>query len=321
MTRPVLFTRLLHAGVRAAAPLFGGRYGQLPPPPAEPLAFAENVGPVTLTGLRWAGMGRPLVLLHGLNNNAWSWARVASQLAPDRPVLAPTLRGHGRSTAPTTGYGLADTTGDLLRLLDAFGLEQVDLVGHSWGGKVALHLALTAPERVRALALADPVPPWGLNRLLSRFPYLIYATLAPERGPFASAADLRASARQLAYLCHDDAVDRRLWREGFVETPAGGFVHALPETGYREIVEHTFRHDLTSQLGTLRCPVLLLLPTFTVSFLPGERRAWRRALPQLTVRRIAGDHAFVHTNPLDTAEALRAFFGGVEAERGAALRN
>src|SRR5690606_24970381 len=72
------------------------------------------------------------------------------------------LRGHGDSTAPATGYGLAVQADDLDAVLrrHAPAGEPVDLAGHSLGAAIALHFALTRPDRVRRLALIDVAFPF-----------------------------------------------------------------------------------------------------------------------------------------------------------------
>lgn len=101
------------------------------------------------------GALRPLVLLHGLAGDALTWQFNLTALGADRAVLAPDLPGHGSSTLDV-GAGHVD---DLARwvgtLIDAWGVPQVDLVGHSLGARVALALAHQRPEIVgRATLIA-----------------------------------------------------------------------------------------------------------------------------------------------------------------------
>ena len=109
-----------------------------------------------------AGRGPVLLLLHGHEQDATTWRRVMPALAEDRRVIAVTLPGHGRTGIPADGYA---ATRDLARsvggFLDALGVGDVDLVGHSMGGAVALHLALFDPSRVRTLTLVAAA---GLGR-------------------------------------------------------------------------------------------------------------------------------------------------------------
>ena len=101
----------------------------------------------------------PLVLLHGLGEGALSWAAVAPRLAVQHRVLALDLRGHGASDWPGA-YGFERMRDDVVGVLDALGLGEVVLVGHSLGGVVAYLVAFAHPGRVARLVVEDAPPPW-----------------------------------------------------------------------------------------------------------------------------------------------------------------
>jgi pimeloyl-[acyl-carrier protein] methyl ester esterase len=104
------------------------------------------------------GDGRPLVLLHG-----WSFSHAALEpqlagLGGRARVIAPDLRGHGRSPAPGEGYGVEDFAADVGRLFEARGLDGAVLAGWSWGAEVALAALPLVRRRVSALALLSATP-------------------------------------------------------------------------------------------------------------------------------------------------------------------
>lgn len=111
------------------------------------------------------GDGPPLLLLHGFTGNRDAWNHLRPLLGPRFQVLAPDLPGHGESPcAPdTTFHGAIEA---LLALLDARGLERVDVAGYSLGARVALGLCLRAPGRVGRLILESGNP--GLRRRRDR---------------------------------------------------------------------------------------------------------------------------------------------------------
>jgi pimeloyl-ACP methyl ester carboxylesterase len=114
--------------------------------------------------LHWAelGKGPPLVLLHGLCDSHRTWLKVAPALARSRRVLMLDLAGHGLSERPDASYALEWHAGIVGAWLEELGLEQVDLVGHSYGGGVALWMMLLEHRaRIRKLAL---VAAGGLGR-------------------------------------------------------------------------------------------------------------------------------------------------------------
>ena len=109
-----------------------------------------------------------VVMLHGLLiGSLASWYFTAAPaLAKRRRVMLYDLRGHGRSERTATGYDLATMTGDLQELADRFDDRPIDLVGHSYGGLIALRFALDHPGRVRRLVLVEaPLPPSRFSEL------------------------------------------------------------------------------------------------------------------------------------------------------------
>jgi lipase len=99
--------------------------------------------------------GRPVVFLHGLSGYGGRWRPLAEQQLTDFRVLAPDLRGHGESTR-LPPWTLEQHADDVLDVLDSLGLERVPLVGHSYGGATAMHVAAREPARIERLALLDP---------------------------------------------------------------------------------------------------------------------------------------------------------------------
>jgi pimeloyl-ACP methyl ester carboxylesterase len=98
--------------------------------------------------------GDPVVLLHGFPDSAELWrSQVAALAGAGHRVLAPDLRGYGRSSRPerVAAYGMPHLVGDVLAVLDAAGVARASLVGHDWGAVLAWSSALSAPDRVRRL--------------------------------------------------------------------------------------------------------------------------------------------------------------------------
>lgn len=97
-----------------------------------------------------------VVMIHGLMANLVFWyVSVLPTLSRNFGVTVYDLRGHGLSGKPQSGYTSADMAKDLIGLLDYLEIDRAHLVGHSFGGAVALHAAVGYPERVRSLVLAD----------------------------------------------------------------------------------------------------------------------------------------------------------------------
>jgi pimeloyl-ACP methyl ester carboxylesterase len=152
---------------------------------------------------RVSGDGEPLVLLHGLGGSWRWWSPLFETLAQNHRVYAVDL--------PRNSFGDGELSSWVIRLLDALGLDCVDIAGHSLGGYVAADVAAENDERVRRLVLVAPagVPcgramptialylPDALQRIRSRLPMVVVdgvrtgATTLVRGGLFATQCDLR----------------------------------------------------------------------------------------------------------------------------------
>jgi len=102
-----------------------------------------------------------LFCLHGITASGGRFERLATRRLQAFRVHAPDLRGHGRSP-PEPPWDFDRHVADLIETLDAHGVERASIVGHSFGGRLALELAARHPERAETLMLLDPavwVPP------------------------------------------------------------------------------------------------------------------------------------------------------------------
>jgi pimeloyl-ACP methyl ester carboxylesterase len=98
--------------------------------------------------------------IHGIAANLMAWRTVARELAGRTGIslLAPDVRGRGRSAALPSPYGIATHVADMLAVLNHFGVERAVLAGHSMGAYVAARLAAENPARVAGLVLVDGGP-------------------------------------------------------------------------------------------------------------------------------------------------------------------
>ena len=121
-----------------------------------------DVGEVTLRVCH-GGSGPPMLLLHGYPETHMMWAGIASDLAKDFTVVAPDLRGYGKSTAPADSgdhetYSKRAMARDAIALMKHFGFASFDVASHDRGARVGYRLALDHPEAVRRLTVMDVIP-------------------------------------------------------------------------------------------------------------------------------------------------------------------
>ncbi|WP_239135324.1 alpha/beta hydrolase [Streptomyces sp. SID12488] len=143
-------------------------------PPGEriPAGFTERrlkVGDVDINFVE-GGRGKTLVLLHGYPQTWYEWRAQLPELAKHYRVIAPDLRGAGKSDAPATGYDKKTLAADIHGLLTQLGRDKdVRMVGHDIGTMVAYAYAAAHPRDVRKLVLSEaPIP----DKSLYKFPSL-----------------------------------------------------------------------------------------------------------------------------------------------------
>lgn len=111
---------------------------------------------VRLHYTRTGGDGPVLVVAHGVFDDGPCRTPLVRELAHEYDVIAYDARGHGRSEAPESGYGVDDRAADLVGLLDALDVENPVLFGHSMGGDTVLATAAAHPDLPRAVVAVDP---------------------------------------------------------------------------------------------------------------------------------------------------------------------
>jgi pimeloyl-ACP methyl ester carboxylesterase len=177
----------------------------------------------------------PLVLLcHGFPESWYSWRHQFGALADAGfHVVAPDMRGYGQTDRPDEidKYTLLHLVGDVVGLLDAFGVESAVIAGHDWGAPVAWHAALLRPDRFRAvIGLSVPFRPRGQVRPTTVMPqndnaffYQLYFQ-SPGVAEREFERDVRLTVRKILYSASGDAPRR----EG---DEAAGDVGMVPRQG------------------------------------------------------------------------------------------
>ncbi len=246
--------------------------------------------------------GKPLLCLHGVT----SWGGRFRRLAEDRlgsfHVFAPDLRGHGLSDwEPPWNPGTY--IADLIETLDALHLDRVDVVGHSFGGRLALELAARRPERVHRLVLLDPAvwvpPPVALER----------ADLAAEDESYASVEDAIAMRLETSALADRSAIAAELpqhlqlgddgrWRGRFSRTAV---VAAYGEMAKRPPLDRVSAPTLLIRGGESE-----VVPERMVEIVC-------EAMPRCEVVTVPGGHIVMWDAFDETASAMLAFLEDARA--------
>lgn len=227
------------------------------------LATSPGDGEMAYLDFGPADRAPDLVFLHANGFNARAYRTILAPLAVSLRILAPDQRGHGATTLPTDypRTSWLDLKDDLLAFLDAMRLGRVALSGHSMGGTASLLASAEAPERVRALALLDPVirPPGPLHA-------------SPEAIGVSPMAE-GALRRRRVFPSRAAAVDGyrgrgafRTWTEAMLEDYVAAGFHDLPDgtvtlacTPEWEVSNYIHQdHDSWAAFEASRCPIRIL---------------------------------------------------------------
>jgi pimeloyl-ACP methyl ester carboxylesterase len=159
-----------------------------------------QVGPVSTRFWQMGAEGPDVVLVHGLGGSVENWAANIGPLAQEHRVWALDLIGAGWSDRPAVSYSIDNLARFLTDFLETQGIERGTLVGHSLGGAVVLHVAISCSERVDKLVL---VSSGGLGREIA--PILRLCTL-PLAGEMVFRPTRARTARLFRALVYDPAI-------------------------------------------------------------------------------------------------------------------
>jgi pimeloyl-ACP methyl ester carboxylesterase len=170
-------------------------------PSPHAVRFVEVEPGVRIEVLDWGGDGEALLFLAGHGNTGHVFDDFAPGLTGHGRVLALTRRGFGSSSQPERGYELPTLVRDVVRVMDALGLDRVHLVGHSIAGDEMTWFARTFPNRLRSLIYLDAAcDRVESQRVEQTFP-IVPASPGPTASELASPAAVRAYvARTVAAL-------------------------------------------------------------------------------------------------------------------------
>ena len=282
----------------------------------EPIDQSAILGGRRFHYREWPNAGaQALVLLHGFTGHARSWDSFAAAMQAGYHVYALDQRGHGQSDKPESGYDFASVTADVRAFIEALGLDRPLLVGHSWGGNVALELAATHPEAVAGLVLCDG----GFLEVSSR-PGMTWERaehdLAPPDLTHLTPAQLVEGAKrwELGSLWSDEVEAAFLGNFSVAED--GRVRPNLPRAQHMQVVRALWEQKPSELCAQVRCPVLFVAAERegegrTREWLEMKREAIARAQARLADCQVLWLPDTIHDIPLhrprELAQAIEAF--------------
>jgi pimeloyl-ACP methyl ester carboxylesterase len=278
----------------------GGPFARLGPPDAPVNLYYQE-----------QGKGPPVLLLHGFGASTFTWRHVAPELAQTHRVIAVDLKGFGRSDKPfDERYSVLDQAELLAQLIEDKDLRDLTIVGHSFGGGVALRLALDANDRLGSrivrLVLLDSI---AYPQQIPVFFRLLDMPLVSQVGVRMVPPSVQTRvALQIAY--HDDSKIDPEQVEIYaapLKTAAGK--HAIVQSA-RQIVPEDI-DTLPERYKTITLPTLILWCDHDRIVPLDVGLKLRRTLPNSTLRLVEGcGHMPQEEQPETTLTLLKGFIGG-----------
>jgi pimeloyl-ACP methyl ester carboxylesterase len=283
-------------------------YGRLPGEPKPAGAFVQ-VGKLRIRYLERPGRGTPVVLIHGLPGTAEDFDAVTPLLAGDR-TIAIDRPGFGYSTG---GYVSFDRQLQAIyELLLELHVARPVLVGHSYGGTIALGFAERYPRELRGLVLVDAAAagthPGGFERFQA---HLVRVFQAPVIRQIANATfsqlllkvtaeqgDSEAFHPQPVAAAHRQRVLAINMTHGNLEALAG---ERLAASGVVARIDRL--------LGTIRAPAFVIEGDADQLVKPVYARRLAKALPDSKLEMVSGGHMVPYTHPYAVAAAVRSVVG------------
>jgi pimeloyl-ACP methyl ester carboxylesterase len=261
------------------------------------------------------GHGPDVLMLHGLGGTRASLLQTAAALSQRYRVHAPDLPGFGSSCKPARGAYNARWFAELMfGLMDELEIGSAHLVGNSMGGRVAIEMGMSEPERIRALGLLCPAVAW-----VKRGFHPLVRVLRPELGLLPHGFSRAAVASQFWSMFYDrDLIDpavgdlmvdefRRIYH-------TAGARYAFLSSARNIYLEAPFgRHGFYPRLAGLRPPALFVWGSHDRLIPPGFSPHVRRWLPsaqQVTLTRCG--HVPQVEQPEETNALLSSFFARVD---------
>jgi len=246
--------------------------------------------------------GPVVVLLHRVGGNHTVWNEVIPGLAKQFLVLAPDLRGHGRTPAPTGSYfTYAEMTGDLVRLLDDHGVSAAHLVGLSGGALLALRATLDHPGRVKSLTMVSGAAYTDSHtRAVAERWSETYAKEGPDRFALRLLKDLYYPDWIEANLDFADAVREQVKHQDF--TPAVRWAKAMGA------------FDERNRIANVARPTLIVQAMDDAVVDASHGRILRQSIPGAKIRILAETgHIVPVERPQELLEAVTSFVQSVES--------
>jgi pimeloyl-ACP methyl ester carboxylesterase len=254
--------------------------------------------------LSYATQGDPhspaIVLLHGYTDSWPSYRPLMAALSAGHRVIALSMRGHGESSKPASGYAISTFAADVIASMDELGIGEATIVGHSMGSLIAARVAMMYPERVTRLVLIGAFATLRGNSSVEALWRDDVAHLSDPVDPaFARAFQMASLAGPVDPAFIDAAVAESL---------------RLPASVWRSVLRALLDDDHSNRLSEIRAPAVIIWGDCDAFGDRGQQDLLGRAIPDARLVVHAGvGHAPHWENPARVAADITAFLGSRSA--------
>lgn len=251
-----------------------------------------NTNNINLHYLEFEGEKPTLLLMHGLTANAHAFdGLIKAGLSPAFHVISVDLRGRGESEQPATGYTMAAHAKDIIGLLETLQLNKIIMMGHSFGGFLALYIAKFYPDKVDKIILLD-----AAARMHPKTTEMLGPSMQRLGKTFPSFENYLQKIKSAPYLTFwDDAM--LSYYKADVKENANGTVTCIPqpEAIMECITKGSLGEPWTDYLPTIQQETLLInapgIYTMNAPLLPEENAMETvNMLPNCIYTKVSGNH-------------------------------
>jgi 3-oxoadipate enol-lactonase len=235
------------------------------------------------------GAGPPLLLIHGLGSSGDDWAFQRDEFARIRTVIMPDLRGSGRSAKPPGPYSIREFASDFWALADSLGFADIDILGFSLGGAVAVEMSLRAPGRVKKLILCNSLANYRMDTPKKWYEAKLQLALVHLLG-------LKRTANLIAkrLFPHDDQAPKR--------QRVVAVLGKNPKYAYLATINALIGWSALERLSELTCETLIIAAENDYTSLE-EKRVEASLFPKATLVVVSNSR---HGTPFDAIEKFNA---------------
>lgn len=231
------------------------------------------------------GAGAPLLLIHGLGSSGDDWAFQRDDFARVRTLIMPDLRGSGRSEKPAGPYSIAQFASDFWAVIDSLQIIDIEILGFSLGGAVAIEMTLQKPARVKKLVLCNSLANYRMDTFKKWYEAKTQLALVHLLG-------LKRTAKLIAkrLFPHDDQAPKR---QRVIDV-----LGANPKPAYMATINALIGWSALERLSEVKCETLIIAAEHDYTSLD-EKLVEASLFPKATLIVVSNSR---HGTPFDAIE-------------------